>query len=316
MLLAFTANANPIRVVGTGIDIESAKHNGFSNAIDVYVGTVVLSERELHNYKLTKNQILVYSSGYVDDFKIISQINVGNQLQVVMDVSVNTNKISDRILGKFSSNEIIDNDRIKAQIDSYQRERQNADQLLNTVLKDYPYRAYNVEPLPYYISTTQRKMQLVMPYRLTWNYNYIVALNSVLSKTQDAKPKFLGRNLGHITVSAKDPNDLVFGKTTKFYFNDLTQPQEIVNTFYNEELRVMARINDKNNQTVWYICHHPSFLSGKSQGFYSIGDTSNVVLFGNSVEQGEVKLDISPELYRILQNSYKIELQIVKKKDC
>lgn len=315
-LLAFTANANPIRVVGVGVDIESARNNGFSNAIDIYVGTVVVSERELHNYKLTKNEILVYSSGYVDNYKIISQTNIGNQLQLVMDVSVNTNRISNRILGKYTTNESVDGVRIQSQVGTYQTERNNADRLLNNALNDYPYRAYNIEQLPYHITTTNRILQFVMPYKLSWNYNYLMAISDILEKTQDAKSTFLNRAFSNLTISAKDNKDHVFGKRVTYSFNDITQPQLVVGKLYDDELRIMARLMNKSNDTVWYICHHPYFLSGKTPAFYSVGDIRNITLHGNAIEQGEVKLDIGPDLNRILKDIHRIQLQIVKSKDC
>lgn len=315
-LLAFNAFANPIRVVGVGVDVESARNNGFSNAIDIYVGTVVVSERELHNYKLTKNEILVYSSGYVDNYKIISQTNIGNQLQLVMDVSVNTNRISNRILGKYTTNESVDGVRVQSQVDTYQIERNNADRLLNNVLNDYPYRAYNIEQLPHHITTTNRILQFVMPYRLSWNYNYLMAVSDILEKTQDAKSTFLHKAFSNVTVSAKDPKDHVFGKRVTYSFNDITQPQLVVGKLYDDELRIMARLINKNNDTVWYICHHPYFLSGRTPAFYSVGDIRNITLHGNAIEQGEVKLDIGPDLNRILKDIHRIQLQIVKSKDC
>lgn len=316
LLLSFNAIAEYIRVVGTGVDVESAKKNAFASAIEIYVGTIVVSEREIHNRKITKDEILLYSSGYIDDFKIVSQTQIGNQVQLILDVSVNSNKISQRILGKSTHSNVIDGDRVRAQIDTYQQERHNADKLLTMILNDYPYRAYNIEQLPYYITTNNRKMQLVMPYKLSWNYNYVMALGNVINKTQDAKPKILGRNTGMIHIYAKDPDDYIFGKHSKFEFNDLTHPSLISGNLYDNEVRIMGRIINNNNETVWYICHNPNFLSGNQPAFYSIGDVKNIKIYGNAIETNEVKLDIGPDLYRILQNSYKVQLQIVKNKDC
>lgn len=315
-LLTSNAYANTIRATGTGIDFESAKLNAFSNALDTYVGTVVVSERELNNYNLVKNDILVYSSGYITDFKVINESTLNGKTYLILDISINTNRISNRILGKFSSNQFIDGNKLNDKITSYRKERQSADKLLLNILNDYPQKAYNIEQLPFFLSTHNRKIQIVMPYKLSWNYNYLMALNDVLIKTQDAKPKFLEQANSYITIFAKNPQDYVFGKNTNFKFNDVTHPDHIINTIYDRELRVMARIINSNNETVWYICHHPKFLSGKSNAFYSVGDIKNIVFYGNEIEQGEVRLDVSPELQKLLQHTYKIQLQIVKHKDC
>jgi predicted RNase H-like HicB family nuclease len=66
--------ANALQVSGQGATFEEAKQNAFRTAIEFTVGSVVTSERESNNYKLVKDEILVYSAGYVTDYKIISTI--------------------------------------------------------------------------------------------------------------------------------------------------------------------------------------------------------------------------------------------------
>ena len=120
MLLAFSARAEYLRTVGTGKDFESAKNNAIVTAIEIYIGTVVVSEREVHNKKLLKDEILLYSSGYVNDYKIISQSQNDNHVQVVLDVSVNTNRISNRILGRVTDPQHIDGNKLRPKVYCHQ----------------------------------------------------------------------------------------------------------------------------------------------------------------------------------------------------
>ena len=334
--------AGTVTVTGVGNDFEEAKYNGFRNAIETHLGTLVLSEREHHNYKTVKNELLVYSSGYIDRYDIISQQVVRNKINLVMDVTVNSNKISNRIIGQFKDIDYLDGERIKTQIDTYQSERISADKMLKNVLDDYPHRAYNIEQLPYRVEVdNKRNGILVMPYRLSWNYNYVASLNETLSAIQDAQVgimesvsagtknilKQMFPTLGPktdtpyrpksiVTISVKDPNDLVFGKLSKYGFNDTTHPETISAKFYNHEVRIMARILNKDNTTVTYICHPPLFLYGQSKTFYAIGDYNNILIKGNTVEEGVVRLSISPGLYDILRDSFKIQMQIVRAQSC
>jgi hypothetical protein len=73
--------ANALQVSGEGATLEEAKLNAFRTAIEFAAGSVVVSERESHNYKLVRNEILVYSAGYVTDYKIISSVNFLVHLQ-------------------------------------------------------------------------------------------------------------------------------------------------------------------------------------------------------------------------------------------
>lgn len=308
--------ANPITVVGVGNNIEQAKLNGFRTAIELYVGTVIVSERDYHNYRNIKNELLVYSSGYVDRYQIISTQDIDDQIRLVMDVTVSTNKISNRILGKFSSNEFIDGDRFKAQVDSFTEERNNADKLLANVLKDYPYRAFTIEQKNYRIESIDRNLFLVMPYKLSWNYNYLVALSNVLEKTQDAKPRFNQRATSRIYISATDPTRYFVGQQNNYHFNDTTHPQLISDTFYDNEIRLMGKLYNRKNEVVWHICHNPIFLSGHKPSFYAIGDVLNIKLFGTIIEEDNVKLLINTDLNRLLPDIYTVKLEIVKRKDC
>ena len=91
--------ANALQVSGQGATFEEAKQNAFRTAIEFTVGSVVTTERESNNYKLVKDEILVYSAGYVTDYKIINTFKSGNQVHVIVDVQVSSSKLSDRILG-------------------------------------------------------------------------------------------------------------------------------------------------------------------------------------------------------------------------
>ena len=96
-----TTNKNTyIRTSGTGANFELAKQNAFREAIQIKVGALVLSERESNAYKLVKDDILVYSAGYVEDFKVISTTNINKNVVVTMDVMVSSSKIADSILSK------------------------------------------------------------------------------------------------------------------------------------------------------------------------------------------------------------------------
>ena len=60
-----------IRVVGEGSTVEQAKEDAFRTAVQQQAGAIVLSERQSNLGKLDKDNISLFSAGYVDDFKII-----------------------------------------------------------------------------------------------------------------------------------------------------------------------------------------------------------------------------------------------------
>ena len=106
LLLPLWCFSATVTVTGIGNTVEEAKYNGFRSAIETHLGTLVLSEREHHNYTTVKNELLVYSSGYVEKYEIISQQIVRNKINLVMDVTVNSNKIRDRKSTRLNSSHI------------------------------------------------------------------------------------------------------------------------------------------------------------------------------------------------------------------
>jgi UDP-N-acetylmuramoylalanine-D-glutamate ligase len=62
-----------IRVESQAQDFEKAKKQAFRLASEQVAGTVVLSESELRNSKLTRDEIITYSSGLIDEYKIVDR---------------------------------------------------------------------------------------------------------------------------------------------------------------------------------------------------------------------------------------------------
>jgi len=136
---------NYIRTTGIGHTYEEAKNNAFKEAIEYQVGVVIASERESYNEKLVKNEILAYSSAFVDEYKIISQQNIGNKVQLVIDVKLSLLRLSDRILSKGKDSKNLDGAKHNNQYKSFLENKQNGDRILASVLNDYPRRAYDIQ---------------------------------------------------------------------------------------------------------------------------------------------------------------------------
>ena len=77
VLLVLTSPlAYAIQVDGEGRTLEQALNNAFKVAIDNEVGVILDTERHLKNGKVTHNQILSYSAGYVTSYTILHHIHI------------------------------------------------------------------------------------------------------------------------------------------------------------------------------------------------------------------------------------------------
>jgi hypothetical protein len=313
--VAIGQQSHTIRVSGNGNSFEQAKLNAFKIAIEQHVGFIVSSEREVHNLKLAREEILVYSSGYVDNYTIISHLQVGNTTVLVVDVAVASSKIANRILSHSSSIHQFNGDRHSAQYQTYLANRNSGDNLLQSVIADYPKHAFNIEQKPYSLHVdTFRNAVIVIPYQLSWNYNYIVSLNSVLASLNEGRLGFLAKPAGQVVVMVKDPKDFLIGTKTHFKFNDFIRVNKLVEGMTGDnEIRIKAIVKNKYNQIVAESCHTPSMVTGDTPAFFDAGQLNTLLIYGNQRENGNIRIVVTPQsnLYQSLNDILDLQLKIV-----
>ena len=304
--------ANAIQVSGEGSTFEEAKLNAFKTAIEYEAGTIVVSERISNNYKLVKNDILVYSSAYITNYKIINSFKSGNQVHVVVDVDVASNKIADRILGVGSKPSIVES-KHGMQYQTYMENKNNGDRLLLQVLKDYPTKAFTVTQGNHALAVdVYRNGILEIPIEFKWNYNYITSLNDTLSVLEDGSNGLLKQSPASVTIMAKDPKDYVFGKKSTYKFNDVLITQAIKETFLNNPPRIQLTITGRG-VVVYKNCFVPESFVGKKPAFFYA--ESNLILYGNQVEKNIIKLELR-NMPTLLRDAENIDLAVVAHESC
>jgi hypothetical protein len=306
--------ANALQVSGQGATFEEAKQNAFRTAIEFAAGSVVVSERESDNYKLVRNEILVYSAGYITDYKIISSDNSGNQVRILIDVQVASNKLSDRILGVSKQSKNFDTDKHDAQYQSYLQGKNNGDRLLKQILNDYPKKAFNItQGVHQFKVDAYRNGVIEIPLELKWNYNFIVSLNDALKILEDGSNGLLKHSPGNITVMAKDPKDWVIGSKINYKFNDMITVTNIRNTLQHKQPRILLTIKDFSNKVFFKQCYVPDSIAGKKSAFYDAGTT--VVVYGNQVEKNKIELGLT-NMNEVIKHIHSIELDVVTDDTC
>jgi hypothetical protein len=307
-----------LRTTGVGNTYEEAKHNAFKEAIEYQVGVVIASERESYNEKLIKNEILAYSSAFVDEYKIISQQNIGNKIQVVVDVKLSLLRLSDRILSKGKDSKNIEGTKHDNQYKSFLENKQNGDRILASVLSDYPRRAYDIKQSDYVVKIdTYRNLTLTIPYTLSWNPNYIASLDDAIKIVADGKPKLWSREKG---IAQQYPSTIRVG-TEKYYFNEYVVPNQLLDAMMDwNEIRINMEIKDSYNRIQYSECFVPKQLHSRTGDYYNINyiKTINVGFNKTAGEQSSIQLKIhqNSKLAGIMNNLTTIELSVVPKKVC
>ena len=311
-LVATTASA--IQVTGEGSTFEEAKQNAFRTAIEFEAGAVVVSERESNNYQLVKNEILVYSSGYITNYKIISSIVDGNKTKVLVDVQVASNKLADRILGVGSNTKTFDADKHSNQYNSYLQGKQNGDRLLQQLLNDYPAKAYNLtQGVHQFKVDVNRNGIIEIPLELRWNYKFIESFNEAMKILEDGSNGLFKASPSNVTVMAKDPKDWIIGSKNQYKFNDMNTVSTITQTLLNKQPRILVSIKNINNKVAFQQCYVPDSMSGKKPAFY---DASNhIVVYGNRIEKNKIELSFV-NMHEVVKEIQSIELNIVADNNC
>ena len=315
MLTACVSTSKPdeyLRTTGIGSTYEEAKHNAFKEAIEYQVGVVIASERESYNEKLVKNEILAYSSAFVDEYKVISQQNIGNKTQVVVDVKLSLLRLSDRIISKGKDSKNIDGAKHDNQYKSFLENKQNGDRILASVLNDYPRRAYDIQQSEYVVKIDpNRNIEVNVPYIMQWNPNYVASFNDATKLVADGNLSFLEKN----RMGYKYPGSVIIGKD-RYYFNDVDTPLKIVyGMLDNNEPRINMELKDHRNTSQYSKCFVPKINYYQFNGSYG---TKNLNVYQQAGERGEVSINIhqNSKLASIIKNLFTIELSIIPKKLC
>jgi hypothetical protein len=320
ILTACASTSRPdgyLRTTGVGNTYEEAKHNAFKEAIEYQVGVVIASERESYNEKLIKNEILAYSSAFVDEYKIISQQNIGNKIQVVVDVKLSLLRLSDRILSKGKDSKNLDGAKHDNQYKSFLENKQNGDMILASVLNDYPKRAYDIKQSDYVVKLdAYRNITLTIPYTLSWNPNYIASLNDAIKIVADGKPSFWTVEKG---IAQQYPATVRVG-SEKYYFNEFVIPNKLLDAMMDwNEVSINMEIKDFYNKTQYIECFQPTAINRLNKPFYNINyvKTINVGINQSSNESNKIELKINQNSKLAdINNLSKIELSVVPKKVC
>ena len=242
-----------IEVAETGATVEQARQNGFRLAVEKSIGSIVASESEGRNGRLARDEIISYSSGYVDRFEVIRTQQQGNEVQVYMKVWVRRSDLAGRLLNTGKKDADVDGLVASTSIDTITHERRSGDQLLQTVLNDYPRRAFNIKIGKTQVGyTNQRQAQLEIPITVSFTEEYLKSLWNALKSTQQSNG-----TMSEITV--KSPG--FFGVGGSVNYTDNVKYQMLSNAMLSKKPMIKVTLIDDQNQPVYVVLYNMPALT-------------------------------------------------------
>jgi len=297
-----------IRVTGEATTIEQAKENAFRTAIQQQAGAIVLSEREARMYSLTKDNVSVFSAGYINDFKIIDINQNGSTIRITMDVLVAESKLLNQILTTGRTEQGIDGNRAGVAVSTYIDQKQKGDQMLDMVLNTYPQNAFTIQQKPFIIAVDSYRNTLIqVPYTIKWNKDYIYALNEALTLLED-KVGFFQEAPAKIIIGDKDPIGAYAGKW-QHKFNDLITYNKIVNSMKDDRAaRFLLEIYDNSGGLLYHSCYAMSLF------YYA--QFKQLMFNTSKIETSYLQATIDKEHRYVIDRASRIEVSSVPDSKC
>ena len=133
-----------LQVEAGGKDEQAALTSAFRLAVSQALGSLVMAESEVRNQEVIRNDIINYSAGYVDDFKVLDRRSENGLVVVTVDVWVKHSRLNERLLNQSKGQGQINGAQTRIQSETLTYSRQEGDRVLTAVLNDFPARAFKL----------------------------------------------------------------------------------------------------------------------------------------------------------------------------
>lgn len=230
-----------------------ARTNAFQLAVEHVVGQLILSEREVSNNQVVRNDIIQYSSGYVSRYDVKKRETSGNQEILLVDVYVKQSKIAQRLVNHSADKSRIDSKNLAVQVKTLSNQTKNGDKVLKTILNDYPSRALIVSHKDVYVERSQQRgLTMGVPVRLTWSNEYVESLGEALLATKEGL-EYQNRKYGY-RLAARVNKSLI-PRTYDIWTEDRTRYNMMNYTF--STIGIKLEISDSSGNVIVENCVEP-----------------------------------------------------------
>lgn len=290
-----------IEVAGDGPTEAEARTNGFRLAVEQAIGSLISSETEVQNGRLVRDEIINYAAGYVEKFEVVNVRNYNGGVRVTMKVWVVRSALADRLLNKSEKSSEIDGARASVQLATINRERSTGDQLVATVLKDFPRRAFDIEIQPADIVRNQSQAAIEIPFKITWNQDYLRSLWAVLDATSS-------KSSNTVSVIGLNSGSL-FGFGGQARYDDTVKFNLLVNAMANPKPAVLFTLRAADNRVLYRQCSWWTPWNFVEVNIYRPAAFVN----GAAKVRATAKIPVSPE---VLEAVNRVEIDVVNESQC
>jgi hypothetical protein len=216
----------PYNVTGVGNTCDQARDNAFRIAVEQSFGTAVMAERQMKKDVLTRDDVLSHSSGFIDEYKILSTVNNSSGCTVKMTATVSPSMVNKYIFNDSKDSNPANGDKVNTKVNTFLDAKNRSDAMIDGLFTDYVKRAYKVKQESIkYETDSFRNTSMVVTYEVSWNSDFLKAMDYTLSKLEDKcsgncsrTPKF---NLKYI------PDGTIIPRMPHYFFADMQTPVRV-----------------------------------------------------------------------------------------
>jgi hypothetical protein len=314
-----------IRVQGQGATAPQARDNGFRLAVEQAVGTLIVSETQTRNQRMVRDEIITYASGFVDRFEILRTDTTSQGVSITMDVWIVESAIAGRLLNDSAGTGTIDGARLAVQVETLQQERQAGDRLLETVLQDFPRRAFAVQVEKTQVDfDARRTLQIEVPVTLGWNTQYLAALNETMIRTSQSRVSCF--NFFKALAGFPQDSDCVARQNRQYFFNNVAfdEPHKVgavAQYFTQNKPAIQISIVDVHGTALQKTCRRFVFSNVEDQP-YNIPNRHLFVVYNQSVKidskyqlGGKLSMNLGGNP-RVFESANRVDVRVVPEKEC
>lgn len=301
-----------LQVQAEGRDETDAREQAFKLAVSQAIGTLVISELESRDGRIVRDEIIAHSSGMVHDFNIIQSRRQNGRQTIIIDVWVAKSHISDRILSRSKDQGRVEGGRISQQIESYRATRLSGDSVIETVLDDFPTRAFVVKVGHTRVAVDQnRDAKLLIDIGIVWSPAYLASITEAAQKVSH-QPDCAGWFMRTSQFCASKQK-LVVG-TEGGWFDDNKLWDMYMAHFVRDPARLLVTILDSAGNARYRDCWiiHKIDSGSYGRGLF-VEWRQGIIIDANAGYRGDIALDLGSLPARSLD---RVEAEMVRKSQC
>jgi hypothetical protein len=301
-----------IEVQGQGRDVSEARNNGFRIAAEQAVGTIIASETEVNNNRITRDEIISYASAHVTKYEIVKQEPADIGVKTTMKVWLKRSTIANRLLNESKQAGTVEGASAAVSVQSFNQERQTGDQLIAAVLRDYPRRAFDIQIGKTKVEhDSNRQTVLIVPYTIRLNQDYIKSLWDTLKATQN-------KNGCASRITVDTPGFFNGGGTA--YYDDQHKWPLIVNKLVYSNPQLEMRLLSESGEVLYLDTFKirtltPDPIQYHNPAIFTLGHRGNScayngLLINGARWTGDNLIILNPNL-RVLNQATRVEIRVI-----